>query len=133
MLYSAQRPPQRGDAYNLVVDDGAEGVWVDLAPDGTFTRHAEVRTQPPVKFPEYVNIYLGDLTCICGNNASGTGFYPCLDNGTVVAPDNKGGWLGVLLACGDCGRIINQDTREVIGRDDPDRIMNQAADVNGWD
>lgn len=101
--------------------------WVDLSPGGVFTRHAEV------KITEYVTRTYGDLTCKCGNEPSGTGFWTCLEDGTVVSPDNRGGWGGVLLVCGDCGRVINQDTGEVVDRRDPTEVMNEAADVYGWD
>jgi hypothetical protein len=58
----------------------------------------------------------GDLICRCGNNPSDTGFQPCLPDGTVVEPTAEGPWEGKLYVCGDCGRIIDQETCLVTGR-----------------
>ncbi|MBA3830160.1 MAG: hypothetical protein H0X33_14570 [Taibaiella sp.] len=53
--------------------------------------------------------------CICGNTPSGDGFYPCDYEGNEIEPGKSANWGG-LYVCGKCGRIINQDSLEVIGR-----------------
>ncbi|KND50518.1 MAG: hypothetical protein AB202_02610 [Parcubacteria bacterium C7867-007] len=42
------------------------------------------------------------------------GFYPCDKNGDEMEPLIGSDWDG-LYVCADCGRIIKQDTREVVG------------------
>lgn len=54
--------------------------------------------------------------CICGNRPHSDGFYPCDRNGKEVEPTETSGWDGASYVCGRCGRIINQDTLEVMGR-----------------
>jgi hypothetical protein len=56
------------------------------------------------------------LHCRCGNTPDQTGFQPCLPDGTEADPVEGGQWGGLLYVCGDCGRIVNQDTLEVTGR-----------------
>jgi hypothetical protein len=51
--------------------------------------------------------------CVCGNTAVGVGFYPCDKDGNTVEP--VGGWGG-LFRCDKCGRIIEAETREIVGR-----------------
>lgn len=51
--------------------------------------------------------------CICKNTPCGGGFYPCNEKGDEMEPVE--GWNN-LYVCADCGRIINQDTLEVMGR-----------------
>lgn len=53
--------------------------------------------------------------CICGNTPSGGGFYPCDKEGNEMEPVIGSNWDG-LYVCADCGRILHQDTLEVIGR-----------------
>ncbi len=53
-------------------------------------------------------------TCICRNTPCGGGFYPCNSNGDEVEPV-EGKWDD-LYVCADCGRIIQQDTLEVVGQ-----------------
>lgn len=69
--------------------------------------------------PEMITHGEGDddwLYCICGNDPSGAGFYPCLANGFEVEPTIGGLWDGKLYVCNQCNRIVNQDTLEVVGR-----------------
>ena len=54
--------------------------------------------------------------CICGNMPPTDGFYPCDEQGNVVEPTIDGPWDGVRYVCNRCGRIINQDTLEVVGQ-----------------
>lgn len=51
--------------------------------------------------------------CLCGNEPSENGFYPCNELGVEVEPTEKD-WNGKLYVCNQCGRIINQHTLEVI-------------------
>jgi hypothetical protein len=53
--------------------------------------------------------------CICGNTPASAGFYPCDLNGNLVEPTEKD-WTTNLYVCDDCGRIIDQDTLSVVGR-----------------
>jgi hypothetical protein len=52
--------------------------------------------------------------CVCGNTPSSDGFFPCDANGNEVEPTLASGWSGIYI-CARCGRIINQDTLEVVG------------------
>lgn len=53
-----------------------------------------------------------DWICLCGNRPHHGGFYPCDEKGNEVEPDSR--WSGRLYVCADCGRIIDQTTREVM-------------------
>jgi len=62
-----------------------------------------------------------DWSCICGNFVGGSGFYPCLADGTYVEPLADGPWDGKLVRCDQCGRIMDQSTWDgssvaVVGR-----------------
>lgn len=59
--------------------------------------------------------------CICKNTPSGDGFYPCDEKGNEMEPTIGSGWTN-LYVCAQCGRIINQDTLEVVGMN-PNPIM----------
>lgn len=52
--------------------------------------------------------------CICRNTSVDDGFYPCDEKGIVVEPLIGGQWVD-LYVCFGCGRIINQNTLEVVG------------------
>ena|ERR1700761_5103140 len=52
--------------------------------------------------------------CICGNTPVDDGFYPCDENGNELEPTIGSGWTD-LYVCANCGRIIKQDTLEVVG------------------
>lgn len=53
------------------------------------------------------------ISCICGNTAMDSGFYPCDAFGNEQVPDER--WNGDLYVCFDCGRIVNQWTGRVVG------------------
>jgi len=53
--------------------------------------------------------------CICKNTPCDGGFYPCDEKGNEMEPTIGSNWNG-LYVCADCGRIIKQDTLEVIGQ-----------------
>jgi hypothetical protein len=62
--------------------------------------------------------------CICGNTPIDHGFYPCDERGNEVEPV-KGSWKNLYI-CGNCGRIINQDTLEVVGANhDPEFLYKE--------
>ena len=51
--------------------------------------------------------------CICGNRPDWEGFFPCDTAGNEVPPVK--GWED-LYVCGNCGRIINQHSLNVVGQ-----------------
>ena len=53
--------------------------------------------------------------CVCRNTPADDGFYPCDENGNKVEPTPET-WRTNLYVCDKCGRIINHDTLEVVGR-----------------
>ena len=60
--------------------------------------------------------------CICGNEPSSDGFYPCDTNGNEMEPSIGSKWDG-LYVCLKCGRIIRQDTLEVVGRNPKPKLL----------
>jgi hypothetical protein len=52
--------------------------------------------------------------CLCGNRAIEDGFYPCNSEGEQVEPTDED-WTTNCYVCDRCGRIIRQDSREVVG------------------
>lgn len=67
---------------------------------------------------EHITHEVGDVdawVCICGNMPCDDGFYACDKQGNEVEPV-EGIWLEPIYVCHGCGRIINQDTLEVVGR-----------------
>ncbi len=57
-----------------------------------------------------------DWICICGKDPSDYGFDTCDKAGKVIEPVVGGIWDGKLYVCNECGRIIDQDTCEVVVR-----------------
>ena len=53
--------------------------------------------------------------CICGNTPIGDGFYPCNTEGEQVEPTPEG-WTTNWYVCDRCGRVIDQQTLEVVGQ-----------------
>lgn len=53
--------------------------------------------------------------CICSNTPAGGGFYACDSDGNEMEPVIGSNWRG-LYVCADCGRIIDQETLAVVGR-----------------
>ena len=68
--------------------------------------------------PERISRDSDWLHCLCDNTPDMDGFQPCLADGAEVEPDADGPWDGKLYLCCSCGRIINQDTLEVVGQVD---------------
>jgi hypothetical protein len=60
--------------------------------------------------------------CICGNTPTGGGFYPCDENGHEMEPTAESDWVNFYV-CAECGRIINQDTLEVIGQNPNPKML----------
>ncbi len=57
----------------------------------------------------------GSWICICGNEPASDGFFTCDKDGNEIEPIEGGVWDGHSYACNKCGRIIDQETLEVIG------------------
>jgi hypothetical protein len=55
-----------------------------------------------------------DWICICGNETERLGFHPCDSAGNKMEPLASSDWND-LYVCGKCGRIIDQNTLEVVG------------------
>jgi hypothetical protein len=51
--------------------------------------------------------------CVCANHPDSDGFFPCDKDGNEMEPAE--GWEN-LYVCGRCGRIIDQDSLEVVDR-----------------
>lgn len=60
-------------------------------------------------------------TCLCGNTPMQSGFDTVNDKYQVVEPTITG-WTTGLYICMQCGRVIDQDTRKVVARIDPETI-----------
>ena len=54
-------------------------------------------------------------TCLCGNMPHTDGFLSCDITGKLVEP-TPADWTSGLYTCARCGRLINPDTLEVVGR-----------------
>ena len=52
--------------------------------------------------------------CSCGNDTMGSGFDTCNENGVYIEPLDHV-WTG-LYACLKCGRVIDQETYEVVSK-----------------
>jgi len=53
--------------------------------------------------------------CVCGNTPVSDGFYTCDSNGNELEPMLNSDWMNLYL-CARCGRIIDMDTLDVVGR-----------------
>lgn len=53
--------------------------------------------------------------CLCGNTPNGDGFDPCDVYGNSVEPTEKE-WTTNCYVCCYCGRVIDQDSLEVVER-----------------
>ena len=51
----------------------------------------------------------------CGNTPDSGGFFPALNNGTLIEPTHDSGWDG-HYACGDCGKVIGRVAARRAGR-----------------
>lgn len=58
--------------------------------------------------------------CLCGNNPSSDGFYPCDAAGNEVEP--LSGWSGFYV-CLRCGRIIDPHSLRVVGQSPQPKLL----------
>ena len=58
--------------------------------------------------------------CLCGNQPSSDGFFPCDKQGNEMEPAD--GWDG-LYVCLRCGRIIEQDSLRVVGLNPKPKLL----------
>ncbi len=52
--------------------------------------------------------------CMCGNRPDLEGFYPCDESGMLEEPTQET-WTSGLYRCERCGRVIQQETRTIVG------------------
>ena len=69
-------------------------------------------------------------TCVCGNQPDRDGFYPCDESGNQVEPTPEE-WKKPLYVCAACGRIIDQETLAVVGRDLHPMVCFSHCDFRG--
>ena len=55
--------------------------------------------------------------CIRGNTPDSDGFYPCDKDGNQVEPTPED-WKTNWYVCDRCGRMIDQETLEIVGRNE---------------
>jgi hypothetical protein len=60
--------------------------------------------------------------CVCGNKPADDGFFPCDQEGNEIEPTISSGWEN-LYACGNCGRIIDQYSLEVVGQNTKFKLL----------
>jgi hypothetical protein len=75
------------------------------------------------EFSEYIATEAEDMDawlCICGNRPDFDGFYPCDREGNEMEPVE--GWED-LYVCARCGRIIKQNSLEVVGQNPHFRLL----------
>jgi hypothetical protein len=63
----------------------------------------------------------GDFLCICGNTPSDDGFYPINEKNEEVEPTSED-WKTNQYFCNQCGRVIDQNTLEVVRQLNPKDI-----------
>ena len=56
----------------------------------------------------------GEWACLCGNDASWDGFFPCDETGREVEPTPVD-WRTDLYICARCNRLIDVNTAEIRG------------------
>jgi len=60
--------------------------------------------------------------CICGNRPIDDGFFACDNDGNEMIPNIGSDWKN-LYVCARCGRIIDQTTLEVVGRNSSPKML----------
>jgi hypothetical protein len=88
-----------------------------MAPLPIIDKVKTMETKLQIPMGEYITHELGDedaWVCICRNTPADSGFYPCDEKCNEMEPSIGSNWDG-LYVCADCGRIIKQDTLEVVG------------------
>lgn len=74
---------------------------------------------------EYITHSAGDKdawTCVCGNRPTSDGFYSCDKEGNEVVPTREA-WKTNWYVCARCGRMIDADTLEVVGRNENAKFL----------
>ena len=59
---------------------------------------------------------------MCGNQPHEDGFYPCDESGNEIEPARGSNWDGLCI-CLKCGRIIDQDSLEVVGHNPHPKLL----------
>jgi hypothetical protein len=65
--------------------------------------------------------------CVCGNDSHSEGFWPCMPDGRYVQPVKDGEWDGIHNKCVRCGRIVDQRTGDVVGRQEDEPCLHCGA------
>jgi hypothetical protein len=60
--------------------------------------------------------------CICGNSPASDGFYSCDEDGNEVEPTHAD-WKTDWYVCARCGRMIDVDTLEIVGRNEHPKFL----------
>lgn len=60
--------------------------------------------------------------CICGNRPIDHGFFACDTDGNEMMPSIGSDWKN-LYVCAKCGRIIDQITLQVVGRNPSPKML----------
>ncbi len=90
--------------YFAALSGGREGYWLYRQDIDESTR--------PLAAPRYLLVGTGgDLTCVCGNDASTDGFATCDHLGDVLDQDEDEPWDGLHYRCMTCDLVIAQPSR----------------------
>jgi len=60
--------------------------------------------------------------CVCGNRPDSDGFYTCDQDGNEMEPVLNSNWTN-LYVCASCGRIIQQGTLLIVGRNPKPKML----------
>ena len=74
---------------------------------------------------EFITHELGNddaWVCVCGNRPDSDGFYTCDQAGNEVEPTQDSNGTN-LYVCARCGRIIQQGTLEIVGRNPKPKML----------
>ncbi|WP_026701611.1 hypothetical protein [Salibacterium aidingense] len=55
--------------------------------------------------PKIIYVYQEEIECDCGNTSFQSGFFACLEDGSLVEPTIDSGWDG-LYVCMECDQIF---------------------------
>ncbi|HKT03144.1 MAG TPA: hypothetical protein VJT31_26750 [Rugosimonospora sp.] len=121
-----QAPEQDHAAVNLyfasLTDGAREGYWL-------YRQDIDQRTLLGAP-PRYVLVGPGgDLTCVCGNDASTHGFATCDQLGDILDQDEDATWDGRHYRCLTCDLVIARPTGQILGR--PGQLAAAAAATPG--
>ncbi|SDE86509.1 hypothetical protein SAMN05216464_110106 [Mucilaginibacter pineti] len=89
--------------------------WRDVYRQLVMLQHSSSGTTTAQSVPEFITEEnMDDWQCICGNNTFRDGFETCDPKGNIMEPLIGSIWECHYL-CASCGRIIDQETFQVIG------------------